>query len=93
MVTKTFDIGDKQRFTATFKDENGVLKDPTLAVATLREPDGTISTPSVANPSVGIHTVDLAFTQSGRHFLEFVGTGDVVSAQGTEFYILKRNAI
>ena len=93
MVTKTFDIGDKQRFTATFRDDTGALKDPSTVVATLREPDGTISTPSVSPVSTGVHKVDLSFTKSGRHFLEFVGTGDVVSAQGTEFYIIKRNAI
>lgn len=92
MVTESFDIGDRERFKATFKDDAGALKNPTTVVATLREPDGTISTPSVSNPSVGVHEVDLTFSQTGRHFLQFKGTGVVVSAQETEFYVKVENA-
>ena len=92
MVTESFDIGDRERLKATFRDDAGALKNPTTVVATLREPDGTISTPAVSNPSVGVHTVDLIFTQTGRHLLKFKGTGAVVSAQEIEFYVKVENA-
>ena len=93
MATETFDTGDRERFKATFKDATGALANPTLTVATLREPDGTITTPTTNNLSTGIKAVDITFTQTGRHFLRFTGTGAVVSSQGIEFYVKKRNAI
>lgn len=93
MTTQVFDIGDRERFKATFKDDTGALKNPTTTVATLREPDGTITTPTINDESTGVKTVDITFTQTGRHYLRFTGTGDVVSSQGTEFYVKKRKAI
>ncbi len=92
MTTESFDIGDKERFKATFKDDAGALKNPTTVVATLREPDGAISTPTVTNQSVGVHTIDHTMAKTGRHFLGFKGTGVVVSSQEIEFYVKVENA-
>ncbi len=93
MTTESFNIGDKQRFNANFKDEAGNPKNPTITTATLREPDGVISNPTVTNDGIGLFHVDISFTKTGRHHLEIIGSGVVVSAEETEFYVKVRNAI
>ncbi len=92
MTTESFNIGDKQRFDARFTDDQGVAKDPTDVVATLREPDGVVTNLTAVNDAVGLFHVDLTFAKEGRHFLEIAGTGVVVSAEETEFYVKVRNA-
>ena len=92
MVTESFDIGDREKFKASFKDDAGALKNPTTVIATLREPDGIISTPGVTNDSVGVHSIQHTMAKTGRHLLGFKGTGVVVSSQEIEFYVKVENA-
>ncbi len=93
MTTESFNIGDKEKFEARFSDDSGNPKNPTTVIATLREPDGVISTPTATNAGTGLFTVDVEFTKTGRHHLEIAGTGDVVSAEEIDFYVKVRNAI
>lgn len=58
-------VGESRLITATFKDTSGTLVDPSTVDLTVRDPDGTETTPAVANPSVGVYTATVTFDEAG----------------------------
>jgi hypothetical protein len=90
-----YNIGDKRRLTATFKDINDVLTDPTDITFLMKEPDGTKTTHLsgggiVTASSTGVWYVDWTVTQEGIHNYEFKGTGAVVTAEESSFRVRRR---
>ncbi len=72
---ETFPLGATIRLRATFKI-NGVLSEPTTATCTVRKPDGTTTSPTVATdtdftPSTGRRFAGLVCDQVGRYAYRF----------------------
>lgn len=59
------DIGDVVTVSTTVLVE-GVLTDPDTVTLTVTDPAGTDTTPSVANPSVGVYEANVPVTAAGR---------------------------
>lgn len=90
-----YNIGDKRRLTATFKDIDDVLTDPTVITFIMKEPDGTSTSQVngdsvVVSSSTGVWYVDWTITQEGVHNYEFKGTGAVVTAEESSFRVRRR---
>ena len=93
-----YNVGDKRRLTGTFTDLAGALDDPTVITFRIKEPDGTITSHAsgggiVTNISLGVWYVDFTITQEGIHNYEFIGTGDVVTAEESSFRVRRRATI
>jgi len=82
------DIGDLVTLTITFIDDAGDPRDPTTVVCTVQAPDGTLTTPSVANPSVGTYVAETEPAASGVWRYKFTGTGAWVAAEEGSFDVL-----
>jgi len=79
-----YDTGDIATIAAVFKDAAQTLADPTAVTATVRAPDNTIASYTVTagqivKDSVGNYHLDVACTQVGDYFGDFVGTGAVTA--------------
>lgn len=83
----TYDIGDAPTVTASFRNLNGELTDPTLVTVEYTLPDGTvIALDDIANPSVGVYRVTVpALTLSGEYVVKFFGTGALIAAEEIRF--------
>jgi hypothetical protein len=98
MTTEPFDIGAVARLTVNIQVD-GADADPDALSFVILQPDGTRTTYTNAgspqeitgNPSTGDYYVDHVVAQSGRHFWEFVGTGDARGATQGEFWGRRRN--
>lgn len=82
-----FEIGDRARVRGEFKNEAGVLTTPSSTTARLRLPDGTVSSPALANPSAGVVQFEVVLTQGGRHRARITGSGGVDQSQVIEFVV------
>lgn len=73
------DLGDTVPLTVTVRDSAGVPVNATTITLTIQLPDGTTTTPVVANPpaSTGVYAHDFAPSTAGRHAYRFVSTGPV----------------
>jgi uncharacterized phiE125 gp8 family phage protein len=86
----TIDLGDLLPLRIKVKDAAGALANATTVTVTVTRPDGTTSTPAVANPSTGIYDASSAFaatTQRGRHTAVWVATGANASAFTTVYHV------
>jgi hypothetical protein len=71
-------VGQQAHLTATFKDVNGALFDPTTVTATITKPDGTAAAGSpftAVRDSIGQFHYDYTTTVAGIHQWFFTGTG------------------
>lgn len=80
-----YQIGSGATLACTFTNQAGAVADPGVVTFTLRQPDGTVTTytygidSELTRTGVGIFTVDLVFTQSGRHRYRFAGSSSNAS--------------
>lgn len=94
-MTQAYDIGDAPRLAVAFTDYADAAADPTTISFVITEPDGVVVTyvyltaEELVKDSTGNYHVDYAISKAGRHSFKFVGTGDVVSTQQSEFYVRK----
>lgn len=81
-----FDVGDPVPLSVTVRDNTqfqqlpdgtwiGAPANATLVVLTVTAPDGTTSTPAVANPSAGVYTATGPSSLTGRYGVRWVATG------------------
>lgn len=70
------DLGDVIPLTVQVKDQNAQPTDALTVVLTITEPNGTLVTPTVANPpaATGLYEFDYVPTQIGRHLIRWVTT-------------------
>jgi hypothetical protein len=77
--------GQLVHLTAAFK-VSGVATDPTTIVLTIKDPAGTITTPTVpAKDSVGNYHYDLPVTLAGTWWHTWAGTGACQASQQAAF--------
>lgn len=72
-------VGETHTPQTTFKDSANSNYAPTTVTAKVRAPNGTISTPSVTNPSLGIYQMTFTLTQVGVWRFQFTGDGPTTS--------------
>jgi len=83
-----FDIGDQVIWVATFRNDAGVLTNPTAVTFQVQKPDGVemaaVSTPNAAitNPSVGVweYLQPTALDQAGTWWARARGTAGLLAA-------------
>jgi hypothetical protein len=91
-------VGDLVRVTVHFRNNEGVLTDPTLVIAEYETPAGVETTltygvdAGLVKVSTGVYYVDINITAAGQWDYRFAGTGavqrayeDYVIARPTEF--------
>lgn len=89
-MANIYDVGDKIRLSCTFT--SGITPtDPTTVTCKVKEPDGTITSGTLAGGQVikddtGDYHYDHTIDQGGRHWYRWEGTGTVVAAAEADFY-------
>lgn len=98
MTTAVRDIGDRERFSVTFTNLDGDATDPTTITLKIRTPDGTVTTLAssdspdpITKDSTGNYHYDYTYSQEGRHFIEWTGTGSLVAAVDGERWVRRSN--
>ncbi|WP_068925026.1 phage head-tail connector protein [Planobispora rosea] len=76
----TYAYGSAVRLTQEVRS-GGELVDPASITLTIRLPDGTTTSPTPVNDSVGVYHYDYTPTQAGRHIARWVTTGPVGAAE------------
>lgn len=67
-------VGESRVVSVTFRLTDGTLVDPASVTLTVREPDGTTTTPTPLNPSVGVYQYTLTFDEAGIWRWQWSGT-------------------
>lgn len=83
MATDMYLVGDVTPLSWTVKDDDGNPVAPASATLTITLPDGSTTTPTLENPSVGVYEYDYVNAAAGPHSALFAttGTGTTVAAQ------------
>lgn len=83
-----YHLGTRVRMTATFRDDDDVLTNPTTVVCKTRAPvTKTIATVSNSSASTGIYTAEVTPTEVGIWYYQFTGTGAVVAGEEQAFIV------
>lgn len=80
-------VGQRETLKLEVRDEQGTLTDATVTL-TLTRPDGTATSPTAANPSVGIYTADVTWDQPGDWLRVWQTTGAVVSVDVDQVHVI-----
>lgn len=80
-----YDIGDKVTATTTVL-VNSVPTDATVA-ATVTDPAGGTTVPSVSHPGTGQYSTDITPTLSGNYLVHWVASGTAVGVDEYQFYV------
>jgi len=89
-----YDVGDRVRLTANFKDDLGADTDPTTVVVSVAAPDGTITSytygtdPEVTKASVGNYAYEETMTTEGSVQYRWVATTPDGAGEGS--FIVRR---
>lgn len=84
----TFDIGDRVRMEATFKDYDDVLTSGTV-VCTVRDPSGNEEAVDAELESTGLYYAYVTVDESGTWRYRFEATGAIVGAGENAFVVRK----
>jgi len=92
MSINTYDIGDSIKSSAAFATAAGVATDPTVIAVSYKIGSGDVTTKTyitdaeVIKDSTGNYHIDLTATV-GMWYIRWVGTGAVVAAAESSFYV------
>lgn len=76
-----FTIGDEARLSATVRDVNAALVDPSTFTLTVRTPSGNVSTNTPVRDSLGVYHFDLLLTESGSYGYRWASIGTYPSVE------------
>ena len=82
-----YDVGDRVRLLATFKNAAGVATDPTTITVKTKTPAGVVATfvfgidAQVVKDSTGNYHFDFDLTASGHWYYRWAATGAVFAAE------------
>jgi len=88
-----YDLGQQPRITETFTSiSTGLPVDPTDITATVKKPDGTVTTydynpGAIIRDSLGVYHLDLTTDQPGTWAARIVGTGAAADVGTVTFYV------
>lgn len=74
----TIIAGSNAIVTATFRDANGDLANPSAVTAVVQAPDGTQTTPTPTSSTLGIWTTVIPTDQAGYWFWQISGAGNQI---------------
>ena len=96
-MATTYDIGDKVRRTATFKNASSAVTDPTAVYYYKETPDGAVtkytyaaSSGDIVRTGTGVYYIDVTTTGHGLYEDRFTGTGTVVASVEGWFSVRQR---
>lgn len=75
-----YDVGDRIRLTATFRDSAGVLDSPDVVTWSVKKPDGTLTAPTDVPQSAGIHRATIDIDQEGLWYYRVTGSNNPKAA-------------
>jgi uncharacterized protein YfaS (alpha-2-macroglobulin family) len=75
-----YTIGDLIELRADFAS-GGAAVDPDTVICKVKDPDGTVTQPTVSHDSAGVYTAEIAVTKKGRWTYRFAGTGGYQGAR------------
>jgi uncharacterized protein YfaS (alpha-2-macroglobulin family) len=86
------DVGDSVRLVATFKDFDGVARDPATVTLRVRKPSGEVLRPAVLHPQPGSGTyyAELVLDEAGWWVYEWETTGVPTVVEGGEFHVSEK---
>ena len=87
MAVNEYYVGQLVHVTAVFT-LSGTATDPSAVVVSVKDPNGTMTTPTATKDSTGNYHVDVSAIVAGRYFVRFAGTGVVQAAAEQEFDVL-----
>lgn len=93
MASTTYDLGDVVALAVEVRDSTGTLANATAVALTITLPDGTTTTPVVANPSTGKYTASYTPATSGRFGVRWVATGTNACAFTDTFTVVDSTEI
>jgi len=86
-MATTYDIGDRIRETATFKNASSAVADPTTVKCHVEAPSGgvtshtyAVSTGDIVRSGTGVYYLDITTTGHGRYEVRWTGTGTVIAS-------------
>lgn len=82
-----YDLGDVVTLTVEIRDAAGTLANATAVALTLTAPDGTTSTPAVANTATGKYSAAVTPASTGRYVARWVATGTNAGAFADTFTV------
>lgn len=91
-MTGSYQLGDRIYLQGTFTGEDDALADPTAIVCKVKDPSGNVTTytyalAQITRVSLGVFRVSIDLDESGTWYYRFVGTGLIVAADETEFFV------
>lgn len=86
-MTATYDLGDVVALAVEVKNSAGSLANATAVTLTITKPDGTTTSPAVANPSTGKYTSSYTPADAGRYAIRWVATGTNACAFADAFTV------
>lgn len=89
----TYDRGDEARLTASFFDLFGNLEDPSAVTLKIKTPDKAVASYTPAHQSRGDYYYDFIISQSGRHYIRWEATGQLVAAEESYFLVRKSRVL
>ena len=91
----TYDIGDRVKIEAMFRDDDGNPADPDTIVLGLRQPDGTRVVHDYSDPGqsplvreeAGHYSYVMTAAQTGKHSFRWLATGTGAGADEGYFWV------
>ncbi len=90
-MANTYDVGDGIRLTGTFTI-SGSGTNPGTATITVTDPSEVVTTPAVGNGTDGVYLVDVIVDEVGTWYYRWTGTGAVIAASESHFFVRKRRS-
>jgi len=90
-MANIYDVGDGVRVSANFTVSD-VATDPTSVVLTITDPSGNVGTSTPSTSGTGAYYEDIIVDEPGAWYSRFDGTGAVVAAIESHFFVRKRRA-
>ena len=88
-AVNTYDVGDTVIMHTEFRVAD-VLTDPTAVVCQLKDPAGTLTTPSNSKISTGIYEASVDVATAGTWRFRWTATGTVKAAEESWFLVRPR---
>lgn len=85
--------GNEVVLSASFSNEGGTMADPTAVVCRVRDPTGAITTPTATKVDMGVWTVTFPVGAPGKWEYGFFGSGAIVAASESVFWVANSNLI
>lgn len=88
-----YDVGDVVTLSATFRDEDGALADPTIVTLLVETPSGDVNEVTASSASTGLYSTDVLITESGVWRMRWESSGNPTAAEEGRFYVRPQRVV